>query len=160
VAEQNNVTGRFKLDLEDASPLLVQVLIQAISPTPAHCLPKVLYTIKQGPDDESITTQDVHWNMRSCLQMRELAVELGCTVVIDMVTEQISRLIFDRLQAAKSHSLRENEDFGITLGYLASLDAEDDAAFIRFVQVCHRLPHSDALEKTLENDRRFRELHV
>jgi hypothetical protein len=156
-AEDNQIGGDFEVKIKDATPRLVQAFIQAIFPTPGHCLPKVLF--EQGPNGQSVTSQDLHWDIPACLAMRELAVELDCTVVVDMVTEQIYRLIYDRLQDAKTQPLREKEDFGITPEYVASLDAERDVAFIRFAHDCHRLPQSDVLDSVLKNDRVCRELH-
>jgi hypothetical protein len=156
-AQDNQIGGDFEVELKDATPVLVQAFIQAISPTPGHCLPNVLF--EQGPNGQPVAAQNLHWDIPACLAMHELAVELDCTVVNDTVTEQIYRLVFDRFQDAKTQPLRQNEDFGITPEYVASLDAERDAAFIRFAHDCHRLPHSEALDMVLKNDRECRELH-
>jgi hypothetical protein len=165
-----------EVDLTNYPPQIVRAFIQAISPMPGPTLPTILYTfgkvVIQGQKavpvmvtkanvlkPDNVQTEVIEWDIASCLTMYDLAAELDCCIVKDMVTEKVNGLIFDILHTMQDYPGREHDDFRIAVEYLNLMDQEKDAGFIKLIKELHRLPSSETLEKCLYYDCQCREAY-
>jgi hypothetical protein len=103
--DARNTKKHIEIDLFGSPDWIVNDFISAISPHPGHRLPTTMFEFDRSTmqvvgsafpndrfgiiQDNNIETLEITWTIESCLEMRQLADQLDCSVVKDMVSEKM-----------------------------------------------------------------------